>query len=144
MSLAVKAGTPVSGVMAHDAEEVLGVNDRWQQVSLERYYQRKMAKKLLSSGARLADHNRIDIRGNLVVGADTFIDVNCLFEGEVSIGHNCVIEPNVIIKNSVIGDYVHVKANSVVDGAKIDASAVIGPFARVRPESWIQARRKSG
>ena len=144
VSLAVKAGTPVSGVMAHDAEEVLGVNDRWQQVSLERYYQRKMAKKLLSSGARLADHNRIDIRGNLVVGADTFIDVNCLFEGEVSIGHNCVIEPNVIIKNSVIGDYVHVKANSVVDGAKIDASAVIGPFARVRPDSWIQQDAKVG
>ena len=37
----------------------------------------------MADGATLADPTRIDIRGSLKIGRDTFIDVNTVFEGDV-------------------------------------------------------------
>jgi bifunctional UDP-N-acetylglucosamine pyrophosphorylase / glucosamine-1-phosphate N-acetyltransferase len=144
VAYAVAEGLPVSGVMAHEAEEVLGVNDRWQQVKLERYYQYKQAKKLSLMGVRLADHQRIDIRGEVNIGIDTFVDINCVLEGKVDIGSGCKIGPNVHLKNVTIGDNVEIKANSVVEGAVIDSGCVVGPFARLRKGSYLKADAKVG
>ena len=38
------------------------------------------------SGTSLADPARFDQRGTLQAGTDNFIDVNCVFEGDVTIG----------------------------------------------------------
>ena len=144
VSIAVKDGVPVGGVMAHESQEVLGVNDRWQQVQLERYYQSKQVKKLALMGVNIADHQRIDIRGDVVVGVDTRIDINVVLEGNVKIGDNCSIGPNVVLKDVVVGDGVEILASSVVENATIDSHASIGPFARVRPGTVIRSGAKVG
>lgn len=141
---AVEEGIPVGGIMAHQPQEVLGVNDRWQQAKLERFYQYKQAKSLALRGVTLADYHRVDVRGDVDIDIDTFVDVNCIFEGTVKIGKRCQIGPNVLLKNAVIGDDVQILANSVIDGASIEAAAVIGPFARIRPKTHIGSNTKVG
>jgi bifunctional UDP-N-acetylglucosamine pyrophosphorylase / glucosamine-1-phosphate N-acetyltransferase len=144
IGLAVSDGIPISGVLAHDPIEVFGVNDRWQQVTLERQYQIKQAKKIALLGAHLADHQRFDVRGDLSVGIDTFIDINCLFEGQVVIGERCQIGHNVSLKNVTIEDDVVIKSNSVLEGAHVKSNAVVGPFARLREESIIDSHARVG
>ncbi len=115
------------------AEEVLGVNDRAQLAHLERYYQEKMAEQFMRQGVTLADPRRIDIRGEVTIGRDVSIDVNVILEGRVIIGDGCIIGPHTILRNTVLGKGVEIKANSVLDGAEVGAECMIGPFARLRP-----------
>lgn len=144
VALAVESGIPVGGVIAHVPSEVLGVNDRWQQVKLERYYQYKQVKKLALMGVHIADHQRLDIRGNIKVGLDTSLDINVVLEGDVEIGKNCVIGSGVILKNVTLGDDVTVLPHSIIEGADIRLGAVVGPFARIRPGTVIEEHAKVG
>ncbi|MCH9769512.1 MAG: bifunctional UDP-N-acetylglucosamine diphosphorylase/glucosamine-1-phosphate N-acetyltransferase GlmU [Gammaproteobacteria bacterium] len=144
IALAVSEGVSVGGVLAHCAEEVLGVNDRWQLANIERYYQVMQARRLAFSGVTIMDPARLAIRGKADVAQDVTLDINVILEGNVCIGKNSIIGPNVVIKNSRIGENVVVHANSVIEGAEVYDAAEIGPFARVRPGTQVQTRAKVG
>jgi bifunctional UDP-N-acetylglucosamine pyrophosphorylase/glucosamine-1-phosphate N-acetyltransferase len=118
--------------------EVEGANNRVQLATLERAYQARIAEELMIAGASLRDPARIDVRGTLTTGTEVSIDVNCIFEGTVSIANNAQIDANCIIKNSVIGENVHVKANTIIEEAIIEADCSVGPFARIRPDSIMK------
>jgi bifunctional UDP-N-acetylglucosamine pyrophosphorylase/glucosamine-1-phosphate N-acetyltransferase len=144
VSLAVNEGSPVGGVMAHCHEEVQGVNDRWQQATLERYYQKTQAQKLAYAGVTLIDPQRLDVRGHVKAGTDTVIDVNVVLEGNVEIGNNCYIGPNVILRDATLANNVTVLANSIINGAKVAKGCQVGPFARLRPGTVLMEKAKVG
>ncbi|MDE4996879.1 bifunctional UDP-N-acetylglucosamine diphosphorylase/glucosamine-1-phosphate N-acetyltransferase GlmU, partial [Francisella tularensis subsp. holarctica] len=77
---------------------------------------------------------RFDVRGNLDVGKDCWIDITVIIKGNVKLGNNVVIGANCILKICIIEDNVRIKSNSMVDGSIIREGAIFGPFARVRPE----------
>ena len=78
VKMANSDGDVVKGIVAADPIEVQGVNDFEQLSQLERYYQTTIAKQLMQGGVHLMDPNRIDVRGDLKVGADSTIDINCM------------------------------------------------------------------
>lgn len=124
--------------------EVMGINDRLQQSQLERIYQAAIAAKLMSEGLSLIDPNRFDCRGTLRAGRDCIVDINCIFEGEVTLGKGVCIGANCIIKNSEISDNTVIAANSILEGAKIAENCVVGPFARIRPGTHLMRQAKIG
>ncbi|MDE4965515.1 bifunctional UDP-N-acetylglucosamine diphosphorylase/glucosamine-1-phosphate N-acetyltransferase GlmU, partial [Francisella tularensis subsp. holarctica] len=67
--------------------EILGVHDRTQLASLERVWQRNVAEKIMAQGVSIADPNRFDVRGNLDVGQDCWIDINVIIKGNVKLGN---------------------------------------------------------
>ena len=113
--------------------EVEGINDRVQLAKMESYYQHRLAMDLLIDGVTLADPNRLDLRGDITVGSDTFIDVNVICEGKVTIGQNCHIGAQVILRDCEIADNVTIKDQTIIEGATIGAHSSVGPFARIRP-----------
>ena len=131
---AVRSGLKVRAVVAPTAAEVLGVNDRLQLAELETAYRRQRAVELMLAGATLADPARFDARGPVSIGRDVYLDVNVVFEGTVTLGHRVRIGPNVVIRDSEIGDDTEVFANCVIDRAQVGPRCRIGPFARLRPE----------
>jgi bifunctional UDP-N-acetylglucosamine pyrophosphorylase/glucosamine-1-phosphate N-acetyltransferase len=133
IALAVADGIEVEGIFATSPDEVQGVNDRQQLAVLERVFQRQQIDTLMLNGISVADPERIDVRGSLSFGNDCFIDVNAVFEGEVSLGNNVYVGPNAYIANSTLGDNVQVKPNTVIEGASVAANCELGPFARIRP-----------
>jgi bifunctional UDP-N-acetylglucosamine pyrophosphorylase/glucosamine-1-phosphate N-acetyltransferase len=137
VALAVAEGVTVS--TAHpDAEwETLGVNSRSQLAELERIHQREIAERLLEDGVTLTDPARIDVRGSLVAGRDCSIDVNCVFDGEVTLGNNVSIGPNCVIKNVSIASGTRVEAFCHMEDAKIGERCKIGPYARLRPAAVL-------
>ena len=137
VAMAVADGVPVVAAQPRSDTEVLGVNSPLQLADLERRYQRARAESLLEAGVRLADPARFDVRGELVCGMDVEIDVNCLFEGRVTLGDNVRIGPNCVIKNASIAAGAVIHAFTHIDGetagVKVGAGALVGPFARLRP-----------
>jgi bifunctional UDP-N-acetylglucosamine pyrophosphorylase/glucosamine-1-phosphate N-acetyltransferase len=133
VALAVSEGVRVAGVLAAEADETLGVNSKLQLAQVERIAQSRAAAAAMDAGAMLADPARFDVRGELSVGADVFIDVNCVFEGRVSLADGVRIGPNCVLRDCTIGVGTEVLGFCDLDGATIGAGARIGPFARTRP-----------
>lgn len=144
IAMAADQGIEIKTAQPKFEQQVQGVNNRQQQSELERWHQRQLAELLMTEGASLADPSRIDIRGSLSVGKDCFIDINTVFEGDVTLADGVEIGPNCIIKNTEIGPGTKVEANSVIDGASIAENCAIGPFARIRPASELKAGSKVG
>ena len=144
VAIARAEGVEVISVNPESATEVEGVNNRIQLSQLERAHQRQLAEVLMESGTSLADPARFDQRGELNAGTDNFIDINCVFEGSVSIGNNVSIGANCHIINSTIGDDVAILPNTIIESSVVGDRAVVGPFARLRPGTELGSDTKVG
>jgi bifunctional UDP-N-acetylglucosamine pyrophosphorylase/glucosamine-1-phosphate N-acetyltransferase len=136
-SRARERGIGIATVDAAAEWEVAGVNSRRQLAELERTLQANIAGELMDAGVTLKDPARIDVRGNLKVGTDVTIDVNCVFEGDCEIGDGAVIGPNCVFKNTRIGAGTLVRANCVLEDASVGDDCTVGPFARLRPKAVL-------
>ncbi|MDR3099022.1 MAG: bifunctional UDP-N-acetylglucosamine diphosphorylase/glucosamine-1-phosphate N-acetyltransferase GlmU [Paraburkholderia sp.] len=134
---AIAAGHPVVTAQPDAEWETLGVNSKQQLAELERVYQRNAADALLAAGVTLADPARFDLRGSISCGRDVFIDVNCVFEGQVTLADNVRIGPNCVIRDAVIGAGTRVDAYTHIESATVGAQAVLGPYARLRPGAQL-------
>ena len=144
VAIAREANVKVISVNPESATEVEGVNNRAQLSQLERAHQRQLAELLMESGTSLADPSRFDQRGELTAGTDNFIDINCIFEGRVTIGNNVSIGANCHISNSTIGDGVSILPNTIIESSVVGDRAVVGPFARLRPGTEMESDTKVG
>jgi len=131
-------GKAISTAHPETEIEVEGANNRVQLAALERAYQMRVAEELMIAGASLRDPARIDVRGNLTIGSEVVIDVNCIFNGDVSLGDNVSIGANCIITESTIAANTVIKPNSIIDNASIGSDCSVGPFARIRPGSVME------
>ncbi len=137
VAMAVKEKVKVTPLIVRTRSEAAGVNDKIQLAEVEALRRADIARELMLAGVTLADPARIDVRGPLTHGADVFIDVNVVFEGEVTLGNRVRIGPNCVIRNARIGNDTHIYASCVVDSANIGEKCQIGPFARFRPSSTL-------
>ena len=135
--MAVRERVRVGAVISPTEAEVLGVNDKVQLAQLETALRAERAKALMLEGVTLADPLRVDIRGEVKVGRDVFIDVNCVMVGKVELGDRVRIGPNCYLKDCRIDADTEIHPNCVIDRTTVGARCSIGPFARLRPESVL-------
>ena len=124
--------------------ETMGANNRLEQEELERVLRNMNAEDLLKAGATLIDKSRIDIRGNVEVGADCVIDVNVIFEGDVELGDNVEIGANSVISDTKIDNGTKILPFSHIVQSNIGKDCSIGPYARLREGSIIENEAKIG
>jgi bifunctional UDP-N-acetylglucosamine pyrophosphorylase / glucosamine-1-phosphate N-acetyltransferase len=149
VKFAVADGVAVVAHPITDAAQVAGVNSPVQLAELERIHQQRQALALMEQGVRLADPARLDVRARdghaaaLHCGRDVEIDVNCIFEGTVSLGDgvrvgaNCVIANASIASGAVIHPFTHIDGEKL--GVQVGEGALVGPFARLRPGAQLGA-----
>ena len=141
VALAKSNHLKVGSIEVDKSFEANGVNDKLQLSQLEKAYQLDQAQQLMKQGVTIIDPHRFDVRGELDVEQDVVIDINCIFQGQVTIqqgvqiGANCMIgEPD---KITVIGQNTVIKPNTIIESATIGQACKIGPFARVRPGTLL-------
>ena len=144
IELAVADGVDVATVNPANEEEVMGINDRIQLARLERYFQRKQAEHLMLAGVTLADPDRFDCRGTLTTGSDVTIDINVIIEGDVELGDGVKVGSNCLLKNCKIAAESEILSNCVIEEAEVGEASIVGPFARLRPETRLAKRSKIG
>ena len=144
IGMAVADHVDVDGIVAEQATEVLGINDRAQLATAERALQRRLAADLMARGVTLADPDRIDVRGEVTVGRDVFIDVGAVLEGKVVLGDRVHIEPYAVVRNCTLGADTVVHPYSVLEGSAAGDDCEIGPFTRLRPGTVLSGHVKVG
>tara|TARA_R110002110_G_scaffold65206_4_gene180051 strand:- start:136908 stop:138332 length:1425 start_codon:yes stop_codon:yes gene_type:complete len=139
IQMAAEEGCDIVTAVPSVVEEVLGVNDKSQQVTAERYYQRHLAEALLKKGVCIFDPARFDLRGSLEADIDVVIDVNVVIEGKVTMKKNTRIGPNCVLINCELGENVSILANSYLEDVIVGDNCSVGPFARLRPGTELSS-----
>ena len=144
VGFAVRDKVNVVAEITDDEWSVTGINSKLDLAQIEREFQNRIAQKLLQQGITLKDPARLDLRGTLVCGRDVEIDVNCVFEGEVTLGDNVKIAANCIIKNAHIENSTLILPFTHIDDAHIGENSRVGPYARIRPGTTLAAETHIG
>ena len=93
--------------------------------------------KHLDNGVVIMDLKTTYIEEDVVIGKGSLLYPGVYLRGKTKIGAFCAIESNAYIFDSLIKNYVNVKAGSYIEGAVVGAKSVIGPYAHLRPETVI-------
>jgi bifunctional UDP-N-acetylglucosamine pyrophosphorylase/glucosamine-1-phosphate N-acetyltransferase len=138
------AGHRVGAVPVSDATEALGVNSRAELAAVEEEIQRRKVLELMRNGVTFRNPSTVVIDATVTIGADTVIYPFVTLEGSTRIGSGCVIEPGSHLMNVTVADDVHIRTGTVAEDATIDADAVVGPYAHLRPGTRLGRKVKVG
>ena len=139
VTLAVRDGFKVEAVVAPTEAEVLGVNDKLQLAMLESEYRKQRATELMLAGVTVLDPARLDVRGTVSAGRDVVLDINVVLEGAVTLGDRVSIGAGCVLRNVTIGADSLVHPMSVLENAVVAERCIVGPFARLRPDTRLEA-----
>ncbi len=144
VEIARKKGLRCSAHWVADAVEVMGINTRVDLAIANEVLRREKVRELMLSGVTVIDPKTTYVDKAVEVGRDTVLYPNCTLQGRTRMGERCVIEPNSKVSDSIIGNEVTIRSNSVITESKIEEGASIGPFAHLRPLSEVKTRAKIG
>ena len=136
-ALFVRAKLKVVALPAENPEEVLGSNTRLELSMLDQHMRMAKCYELMASGVSIYKPETCAIDADVKIAPDTVIEPFVQILGKSKIGSDCRIRSYTIIESSEIGDGVEVRAHCMLEQARVEARAIIGPFARLRPGSEI-------
>lgn len=114
-------------VVKTDPFEVAGINSRAELAAMEDAWQKRRRQQAMDDGASLIAPESVWFSYDTVIGRDV------------------LIEPNVFFGPGVrVADHVVIRAFSHIEGAVIESSAEVGPFARLRPGAVLEEKSKVG
>ena len=144
VEIAKEKGLRCSAHIVADPVEVMGINTRVDLAIANEVLRQKKLKDLMLSGVTVVDPKTTYVDRTVEVGRDSILYPNCHLQGKTKIGERCIIEPNSKISDSIIGNDVTIRANSVITESKIEEGASIGPFAHLRPLSEVKTKARIG
>lgn len=131
-------------VQPEDAREIRGVNTRAELAEAEAIARKRIILKHQLQGVTIRDPEHTLIEADAKLGTDVEIGSGVQLLGSVRIASLVRIEGPTVVKDSVIeqGSVLHGFCH--VEGTKIGQGAVVGPFARLRPGTILEAESKVG
>jgi bifunctional UDP-N-acetylglucosamine pyrophosphorylase / glucosamine-1-phosphate N-acetyltransferase len=113
----------------------MGVNDRAQLAEARDALRRRRNRALAAAGVDLESLDGISIDVDVVVAPGARIGLGAVLTGASvvagEVGPNCVLHDTTVAAGAVL------RASCVCEGAEVQAGAVVGPFARLRPKAVI-------
>jgi bifunctional UDP-N-acetylglucosamine pyrophosphorylase/glucosamine-1-phosphate N-acetyltransferase len=135
--LAVAAGRPVGALVADDAAETEGVNDRVQLSELSAQLRARLVREAQLSGVTVIDPATTYLHADVRVGADSVILPGTHLEAGTVVGTGCTIGPDTTLIACRVDDGASV-VRSHCHGAHVGAGAAVGPFTHLRPGADIR------
>ena len=137
------AGYGVGAVIAEDAAETSGVNDRVQLAGAEAELRRRTNEIWQRRGVTMVDPTTTYIDTTVELGTDVTLLPNTILEGGTVIEDRAEIGPDTRLHGCTVGEGARVESCTGRD-ATIGRGAVVGPFAALGPASSIPADAVTG
>jgi bifunctional UDP-N-acetylglucosamine pyrophosphorylase / glucosamine-1-phosphate N-acetyltransferase len=129
-------GHPIGSVVAEDAGEIQGVNDRVQLAAARRELNGRLLREHMLNGVTIFDPATTWVDVTVTIGQDAEIGPNTQLTGATSIGAGAKVGPNCVLEDTIVGADAEV-LNTVSRRASIGAGATLGPNVYLRPETVI-------
>lgn len=142
--VAAMDGEGLQAIPAADPSEFHGVNSRVELAAVGRVLQTRLWQDWMMRGVTVQDPATTYIERDVRLGHDTVIEPGVSLRGHSTIGVRCRIGQGAVLIDCVVADEVEIRPYSVLEGARIGARCHIGPFARLRPESRLDAEVRVG
>jgi len=120
-------GGRVGVVRARNPDETHGINTRVDLARAEAIFQQRIRERWMREGVTIVDPASTFIDAEAVLSSDTRLWPGTIIQGASKIGANCEIGPYTVIEQA-----------EVKDGARV------GPFARLRPGTVLEAGARVG
>ena len=131
-------GLPVETFRLQDAREILGVNSRKELAEVSAILRDRKNDELMTSGVTIIDPATTWVEADVTVGADTILHPGIYLEGKTTVGSGCEVHSGVRIIDSTIGDRVTINNFCVIRQSIVEAGAIVGPFAQLRPAAHVR------
>ena len=132
VAMAVAGGHDVAGIVAEDAGELLGANDRAQLAALEQVFQQRARQALFDQGVTLPAPDTVQVRGTVTSGRDVLIDAGVVLSGRNELGDGVSIGTGCVLSDVKLAAGTRIEPHSVLDGVTTHGACTVGPFARLR------------
>ena len=143
IGLHVEDGLGVGAVVADDADETRGVNDRVQLAELARLLRDRLVTQHMRNGVAVIDPQTTWVDATVEIAADATIKPNTQLHGSTTIATGAVVGPDTTLTDTVVHPGARVRRSEVV-GAIVGEDAEVGPFSYLRPGTVLGARAKVG
>ena len=140
VALAAGAGRRVRALRIDRIDEVAGINTRAELARMEASLKAELTGRWMEEGVTFEDPATAYVGPDVTIGRDTVIGPNVVLRGRTRLGSGCRLDGTAYLVDATVGDRVHVRFATVIEGAEIGADAVIGPFARLRPGTRLAER----
>lgn len=137
------AGSTVSALPVRDGWMVAGVNDRVQLAEASRRMNELIVRRWQLEGVTITDPATTWIDADVVLAEDVEILPGTQLKGATLVQRGATVGPDTTLVDCEIGENATVKRT---DGtlAVIGAGATVGPFAYLRPGTYLGADGKIG
>ncbi len=144
VAYAVTNAMPLASVKSEALEPVLGANTRAELSVLERFRRTQINQAWMEQGVTLEDPEHTYIDEDVSIGSDCFIGAGTKIRGHSIIADDVSIEGLSLIIDSNIGTGSEIRLSCEIESSKIGDHCSIGPFAHLRPGSFLWDKVKIG
>ncbi len=137
ISILNSKGETVVAEIAADPREALGCNTRADLAGVDRTFREWKRYHLMRDGVTIQLPETVLVDPDVTVGEDTILEPCVQLLGKTKIGARCTIRTGSVIHDTSLGDDVLVEPHCVFTQSRLESEVVIGPFARLRPESHL-------
>lgn len=136
-ALLVQDQLRVVALACESVDEVLGANTIAEMMHLDAALRLSTAQRLMAAGVTIFRPETCVFDANVEVGADTVIEPFVQLLGATKVGSDCRIRSYSVVQSSTLGERVLVRNGCILDSATVGDDAVLGPYAHLRPASHI-------
>ncbi len=138
VEIAVADGRTARAIVAGDIDECIGINTRVDLADADAALRRRINRAHMLNGVSIVDPAATYIDLDVTIGEDTVILPNTHVLGRSRIGANSAIGPNSLLRNATIGAGCEIR-QSVIEDARVDDGADVGPFSHLRSGAHVCA-----
>jgi len=139
----VGAGHRVEALVAADAAETSGVNDRLQLAQAEMELRRRTNESLLAAGVTMVDPSATYVDTTVELGRDVTLFPGAILQGRTRVGDGTEVGPGCRLVDTEVGADC-VLSQTDASGARIGDRCTVGPFAHMGPGTNLPSDMVTG
>ncbi len=122
-----------------DPREALGVNTQEEMAFVRTVLRDRINSQWMNEGVSMISPESIWIDRDVELEADVHLEPGVHLKGQTKLGTGTAVGAYSVIEDSVIAEHCEIEAHCHIKGIRMASKCSVGPFARLRPGTVLEA-----